>query len=134
MSDGNETLLPCPICGRRATLHSWWSNDEECGMASVGCARESYTNGYECARIFIMRRDVKTARRDAIQIWNTRAGEQAVAATLGRGECEIVASSTDGLGSDSPKYWFELSCGHSFTVDGLELPVACAVCGKAVKR
>ena len=60
--------------------------------------------------------------------------EQAVAATLGAGECEVVMSSTDGLCTDNPKHWFKLSCGHSFTVDGLEKPVACAVCGKEVKR
>ena len=60
--------------------------------------------------------------------------EQAIAATLGCGTCEIVASSTDGLCTDSPRHWFKLSCGHSFTVDGLERPMACAVCGKAVKR
>lgn len=67
------TLLPCPICGRKATISSWWSSDEECGVASVGCSRESYSNGYECARIHIMRVDEKTAREDAIRIWNTRA-------------------------------------------------------------
>ena len=58
--------------------------------------------------------------------------EQAVAATLGRGECHITASSTDGLCSDAPRKWFRLSCGHSFTVDGLGRPVACPACGKAV--
>ena len=51
-----------------------------------------------------------------------------------RGECEITASSTVGLCTDNPKHWFKLSCGHSFTVDGLGKPVACAVCGKAVRR
>lgn len=42
-------------------------------MAGVGCSRESYSNGYECARIYIMRVDERTAREDAIRIWNTRA-------------------------------------------------------------
>lgn len=46
--------------------------------------------------------------------------------------CYIVASSTDGLCSDNPRQYFELSCGHSFTIDGLKRPVACAVCGKIV--
>ena len=53
-------------------------------------------------------------------------------ATLGAGECEVVMSFTDGLCTDNPKHWFKLSCGHSFMVDGLGKPVACAVCGKAV--
>lgn len=60
--------------------------------------------------------------------------EQAIAATLGNGECRITASSTDGLTSVEPRHWFRLSCGHSFTVDGLDAPVACPVCGKAVER
>lgn len=60
--------------------------------------------------------------------------EQAIAATLGRGECKVVASSTDGLTSDNPKQWFELSCGHAFKLYGLGAPVACPVCGKVVKH
>lgn len=50
------------------------------------------------------------------------------------GECHIVSSATEGLVSDDPKQWFELSCGHSFMVDGLEPPKCCAVCGKVVRR
>lgn len=72
MSD-ETTLLPCPICGRKATVSSWWSDAEECGIAGVGCSRESYVNGYECARIIVMRIDEKTALEDAVRIWNTRA-------------------------------------------------------------
>ena len=132
MSDNNATeLKPCPICGMRATIHSWWSDDEECGKASVGCSRESYTNGYECARIFIMRVNEKTAREDAIRIWNTRTPEQAVAATLGhelnpdglpvgltisddenllnwRGENYVKQAVAATLGADDGSRWFEL--------------------------
>ena len=65
-------------------------------------------------------------------------GWQAIAdelnAELGSGTCRISASSTDGLCSDNPRQRFELSCGHSFIVDGLGAPVACPVCGKAVGR
>ena len=60
--------------------------------------------------------------------------EQAIAATLGSGECEITASATDGLCSDNPRIWFKLSCGHSFTLDGLEAPNYCPNCGKAVNK
>lgn len=66
-------LLPCPFCKCRADIHAWWSEQEECGCASVGCTRGSYANGYECARIYIMRIDTKTAKRDAIAAWNRRA-------------------------------------------------------------
>jgi len=48
--------------------------------------------------------------------------------------CRITASSTDGLCSDNPRHYFELSCGHSFTINGLDAPIACAVCGKVVKN
>jgi len=48
--------------------------------------------------------------------------------------CRITASSTNGLCSDNPRHYFELSCGHSFTINGLDAPVACAVCGKVVKN
>ena len=64
--------------------------------------------------------------------WQAIADE--LNAELGSGTCCILASSTDGLCSDNPRQWFELSCGHSFTLDGLRAPVACPVCGKAVER
>ena len=50
------------------------------------------------------------------------------------GECKVVASSTDGLTTDEPKKWFELSCGHSFMLYGLGAPICCPVCGRIVKR
>ena len=53
-------------------------------------------------------------------------------AELGSGTCRITASATDGLCSDNPRKWFELSCGHTFMLYGLGTPVACAVCGKVV--
>ena len=80
----SEELKPCPFCGSKATVHSWWSDIEECGVASIGCSRESYSSGYECARIHVMRVDEKTALEDAVRIWNTRTPKQAIAATLGR--------------------------------------------------
>lgn len=61
--------------------------------------------------------------------------ESAIAATLGSGTCEIVATSTNNL--MYPDYmvkWYELSCGHSFTLNGEDEPKWCAVCGKKVKQ
>ena len=51
-----------------------------------------------------------------------------------RGEGKVVASSTDGLTTNEPRQWFKLSCGRSFKLDGLDAPMACPICGKAVKR
>lgn len=62
--------------------------------------------------------------------WQAIADE--LNATLGGGECKVVASSTDGLTTDDPRQWFELSCGHAFKLDGLDAPVACPVCGRKV--
>lgn len=66
-------LLPCPFCGRKANVYSWWSARDECGKAFVCCSKESYTNGYECAVIHIERINESVARKDAIASWNRRA-------------------------------------------------------------
>lgn len=54
-------------------------------------------------------------------------------AATGGGTCKITATSTNNL--MYPDYmvkWYELSCGHSLTLKGEEVPKWCAVCGKAV--
>ena len=57
--------------------------------------------------------------------------EQAVAATLGAGECEVVGSY---YYDDYDQYEFEFSCGHSVNMYDKEPPNYCPSCGKAVKR
>ena len=47
--------------------------------------------------------------------------------------CKVVASSTEGLVSDTPRKWCQLSCGHSFTFAGLGSLAACIVCGRRVE-
>jgi len=116
-------LKLCPFCGGEADVHSWWSDADECGRASVGCKRESYSNGYECARIYIRRCDAKTAERDAIRIWNTRHRET----------CEVVSSYSYGISAD--EIWdYELSCGHVYTAVGKESPSFCEECGREVVK
>ena len=50
------------------------------------------------------------------------------------GDCRVSGSATDGLMSEHPRKWWELSCGHSFEMDGLEPPECCPVCRKLVTR
>ena len=64
--------------------------------------------------------------------------EQAIAATLGGGECEVECFD-DGVDEGMDGEWFSyapptwyLSCGHE--VRGIERPNYCVVCGKWVKR
>ena len=112
MSD-ETTIRECPFCGGEARImnlnHGTW----------VECSNYHYERHQVCVH-------AKT-EAEAIAAWNTRA-------ELGSGTCRITASMTDGLCSDNPRQWFRLSCGHSFTLDGLGAPVACPVCGKAVER
>lgn len=67
--------------------------------------------------------------------------EQAIAATLGGGECEVVASyDTSDVDSrnSSAEWYFAFSCGHELYWDEGEPPKHCPECGakirKAVKR
>ena len=77
-------------------------------------------------------------RRFGFDVWVPPKRWQAIAdelnAALCGGECKVVASSTDGLMTAEPKKWFELSCGHSFMLYGLDAPICCPVCGRIVKR
>ena len=48
-------------------------------------------------------------------------------------ECKVLATVTDGLTGDNPKRYFELSCGHSLFLPGLEdVPKFCPRCGASV--
>ena len=121
MSD-ETTLLPCPFCGGEA--HTYKNN-----LWHVACERAH--NGCVTMSAFI-------TEAEAVEAWNTRTPEQAIAATLGGGECEVECFD-DGVDEDMDGEWFNyapptwyLSCGHE--VKGTERPNYCVVCGKAVKR
>ena len=133
MTDNRATeLLPCPFCGGQPDFQHFNITPNVQGRIVCSCGielRQGKNDTEDDMRI------IWNTRSDyAVQAENERKAEQAIAATLGSGTCRILASATDGLCSDSPRQWFVLSCGHSFTLDGLGAPVACPVCGKAVKR
>lgn len=54
--------------------------------------------------------------------------QQAIEATLGRGECNIEYA---GL-SDDDQWSYDLSCGHSVTLMGRDNPRFCPHCGAKV--
>ena len=61
---------------------------------------------------------------------STVTPEQAIAATLGGGECEVTSHY---YYDDYDLHEFELSCGHSYTMhDDMPYPF-CPICGKKVK-
>lgn len=72
---------------------------------------------------------------DCFCSWGERKRHSRLQTTkLGSGECKIIRSATDGLCSDNQKVYYDLSCGHRMMLYGLDVPIRCAVCGKAVKR
>ena len=82
MTDSNATeLKSCPFCGGEAVIkktHRWphWAGTEGCDGFTVIC-----TN-FDCT---IYEADVfyATTEEEAIEAWNTRTPDQAIAATLG---------------------------------------------------
>ena len=113
-------LLPCPFCG----------------SVDIDEYEGDYGNGVYCMNCGAMmgepiHHEYRVTERvsigQAIEAWNTRTPEQAIAATLGSGECENIA-----------KYWGEFECSECDTLadfgSDLHLVSYCPHCGKKVKR
>ena len=67
----SEELKPCPFCGSKKLILSCYSPLIECGDChAFGPGNADLT--YD----------------EAVELWNTRMPEKAIAATLGGGECE----------------------------------------------
>jgi hypothetical protein len=60
--------------------------------------------------------------------------EQAIAATVGRGTCEVDASLYWDVNPDDPYWEYELSCGHTVKWDDPKPPKFCPECGKEVRK
>ena len=149
MTDSNATELKgCPFCGKKQAIHkefgSWilntTSHDRKCIM------RKLLAFGMSGGLVF-------NTEAEAIAAWNTRTPEQAVAATLGAGECEWqmavgegfceghVWRNDDGEREQEPFGVAShiLSCGHTVLMkndrgDNTPIPNFCSYCGKAVNR
>ena len=150
MSDNRTTeLLPCPFCGGNARLTTWTPTAASISCIMCGAHFNTYTEAEAIAawntratHSALTAEQVRKVllyylpHREYYSVEQTDAW-QAIADELnelGSGTCHITASATNGLCSDNPRKWFKLSCGHSFTLDGLGAPVACAGCGKMVER
>lgn len=128
MADSKTELKPCPWCGGKAQVMKMdlGSIEEGWQVWGVWCVDDLHAEehgGYQHGHFI----DNHATEAEAIEAWNTRTPEQAIAATLGAGECENVA---EGWGV------FECS-GCGFYADfGSDLHRAriCPDCGKAVKR
>ena len=124
-TDSNATeLLPCPFCG----------------CANIDEYEGDYGNGVYCMNCGAMmgepihmeyRVTERVSMEQAVEAWNTRTPEQAIAATLGSETCEVVGSY---YYDDYDQYEFEFSCGHSVNMYDKEPPNYCPNCGKVVKR
>ena len=127
----DNELLPCPFCGGEAHARQalMWDEDYNTvavpGRWTVNCDTEGCMGEVGCAFF-------KTEGQ-AIEAWNTRA-EQAVAATLGAGECECTDTLSWEGEAWSTYYEHWLSCGHVVTSTYKEPPKFCEECGKKVKR
>ena len=70
---------------------------------------------------------------DKGKYWMNRAIDAEGKLAASNGTCRIVGYTTEGLTSDDPKRYFELSCGHGVMLVGLEdTPNYCAKCGAVV--
>ena len=132
-------LLPCPFCGDRAFTHDFsWHASQFAGHMFEKPYWQVICTGCRAAI-----GDYDT-RAEAIEAWNTRTPEQAIAdelnATMGAGECEWMLEHS-GVLYDK---WKCSACGYLYvesrTDDGAtDLdPNYCPHCGfkirKAVKR
>ena len=120
-------LLPCPFCG----------------SVDIDEYEGDYGNGVYCMNCGAMmgepiHHEYRVTERvsigQAIEAWNTRTPEQAIAATLGSGTCCLYYGEDD----DGYDGWYCDECGGWFQAvwrDGhLVEPKHCQECGKAVKR
>ena len=71
MTDNSATLLPCPFCGGEAKM---------CHVTQIWEPKDSYW--VKCGDCHTSGKHHRT-ETEAITAWNTRAPEQAIAATLG---------------------------------------------------
>ena len=138
MTDSN--LMPCPICGGEGVLvkRKYIIGERFFVACTHGGCRLSATPPINCQ---------KNTELEAVETWNTRTPEQAVAATLGRRECEpkwTLQSTTQ-----TQEFW-RCDCGNcgkcfgmedrqsfpfKITVDKVKTPNYCPNCGaKVVKR
>ena len=116
-------LKICPWCGEPPVLKPWL-DDGACMIHKGSCDFVETTLFFDSVE-------------EAIEAWNTRTPEQAIAATLGSERhvetCEIESEVWhDHGGYDSDTYEWVLSCGHSVEWLDNKPPKHCPECGAKV--
>lgn len=86
-------LKPCPFCGGEKAIRLW--RDESENLYTVACDFTKGGCGVSCGYY--------EHEEEAIQAWNTRAGEE-------EKTCYVIEEHCNGAHMED--CWIELSCGH----------------------
>ena len=128
MSDDRTTeLLPCPFCGGDDLSEGPYSPYVICnGCGAFGPGNSDVTH------------------EEAIEAWNTRTSEQAIAATLGGVEC-VPHGEWESISQTQEVRHIFCECGHELGMDRRDslpfhrtslcaIPNYCEECGRKIRK
>ena len=120
----SEELKPCPFCGGKAALRMSWMADGH-RYRSVECVECGATTPGNYSEV----------GDQSAWDWNTRTPEQAIAATLGGGECEAIHDESYYKGIHGYCEGLKCSnCGEPLFSEFKSCPWCGMTIRKAVKR
>ena len=147
-----EELKPCPFCGGEVSiaLHSdefgdfWWSVQRGPNDATAcRCRLFMESDAKFCLDVY----EGESAegspwamelKSRLVKKWNARTPEQAIAATLGGGECELEIKDNMNESEGTGTVWWECSACHwqieFFHTKWLEHAKFCPECGRKIRK